>query len=426
MSANIFRSTRRFFKNYFSQQRALLYRNYKLFLVGQCLSNIGTWIQRMAMIWLAYTLTKSAFLLGLVGFCEQVPIFLIAPFAGVFADRWDKHKALIRIESLAMIQAVLLGIITFMHVVDIGHIIILSLCLGVINAFEVPIRQSFVVEMVNRDKAALPNAIAVNSTVFNMSRLIGPSVAGIMINVVGEGWCFMANALSYAIVTGSLLLMRIKSDRETIKDKGNVWEQLKEGVRYINAHKIMRSLLLLLAFISFCNASLRTLAPVFAKDILKGNANTLGWLLSSAGIGAITGALLLTERRKPSVMRQIVSFTGFLLGSAMIAFAFSHSLFLSSIFMAFGGLAQMMHTACTNTLLQEYVADDMRGRVMSFYTVCLQGTMPFGSLVSGSIAQVSSGVWAMVSMGVICIVATLIFRDHRQGNLKSDTQKLKV
>lgn len=368
----------------------------------------------MAMIWLAYTLTKSPLLVGLVGFCEQIPIFVIAPFAGVFADRWDKHKALIRIESMAMLQAAVLGVLTFAGVVHIAHIIILSLCLGVINAFEMPIRQSFVVEMVDRDKNALSNAIAVNSTVFNMSRLIGPSVAGIMINAVGEGWCFMANALSYAIVTVSLLMMHIKLPQEIIERKGKVLQQLKEGVQYIGAHKIMRSLLLLLAVVSFCNASLRTLAPVFAQDILKGNANTLGWLLSAAGIGAITGALFLTKRKKSSILRRIVSFTGFLLGGAMGAFAFSRSLPLSLVFMGFAGLAQMMHTACTNTLLQEHVADDKRGRVMSFYTVCLQGTMPFGSLVSGSIAQYTSGVWSMAIMGAICIVATLIFRDHGQ------------
>ena len=414
MSEQPYTRIKHFFQRYYLQQRALFYRNYRLFLVGQSLSNIGSWIQRMAMIWLAYTLTKSPLLVGLVGFCEQIPIFVIAPFAGVFADRWDKHKALIRIESLAMLQAAILGILTFAGVVHIAHIIILSLCLGVINAFEMPIRQSFVVEMVDRDKSALSNAIAVNSTVFNMSRLIGPSVAGIMINAVGEGWCFMANALSYAIVTVSLLMMRIKLPQEIVERKGKVLQQLKEGVQYIGAHKIMRSLLLLLAVVSFCNASLRTLAPVFAQDILKGNANTLGWLLSAAGVGAITGALFLTKRKKSSMLRRIVSFTGFLLGGAMGAFAFSRSLPLSLVFMGFAGLAQMMHTACTNTLLQEHVADDKRGRVMSFYTVCLQGTMPFGSLVSGSIAQYTSGVWSMAIMGAICIVATLIFRDHGQ------------
>ena len=392
-------------------------------MVGQSLSLIGTWIQRMAMIWLAYQLTGSPFLLGLVGFCEQVPIFIIAPFAGVYADRWDKHRALCRIEALAMVQASLLGILTLTHVVQIWHIIALSLCLGIINAFEVPMRQSFVVEMVNRDKGALSNAIALNSTVFNLSRLIGPSVAGILISAVGEGWCFMANALSYAIVLVSLLLMRIRSGQPAIADNEPVLSKLKEGVQYIKAHKVMQSLLFLLAIISFANASLRTMAPIFAQDVLHGNANTLGFLMSAAGVGAICGALFLTKSKTTALLQRIVSFTGFLLGVGMICFAISRSLVLSLFFIAIAGLAQMMHTACTNTLLQLHVDDDKRGRVMSFYTVCLQGTMPFGSLVAGSLADVFSGPWAMAVMGAICLVGTAIFREKkgpRQKQRKPD------
>src|SRR6185437_9178481 len=263
---------------YFLQQKALFHRNYRLFMVGQTLSLIGTWIQRMAMMWLVYRLTGSAFLLGVVGFCEQIPIFLIAPFAGVYADRWNKHKALCRIEAFALAQAFLLGLLTLLGVVDIWHIIVLSLFLGVINAFEVPIRQSFVVEMVERDKESLSNAIALNSTVFNLSRLIGPSVAGILISVVGEGWCFMANAFSYTIVLASLLMMNIP--KTTVKQiaETNVVKRLKEGIQYIRANNMMRTLLALLAIVSFSNASLRTLAPIFAKDVLHGGAHTLGFL----------------------------------------------------------------------------------------------------------------------------------------------------
>ncbi|ANI89589.1 hypothetical protein A9P82_09975 [Arachidicoccus ginsenosidimutans] len=398
------------FQSYFKQQKAFYYRNYRLFIVGQTLSLVGTWIQRLAMIWLAYKLTNSAFLLGLVGFCEQIPIFLIAPFAGVFADRWDKHKALIRIESLAMIQAAILGILTFTGVIHIAYIIVLSLCLGVINAFEVPIRQSFVVEMVNRDKEALPNAIALNSTLFNLSRLIGPSVAGILISTVGEGWCFMANAISYAVVTISLLLMKVLPMEKIVQESGHVFEKLKEGIVYIKSRKVMSNLLLLLAIVSFSNASLRTLAPVFAQDVLKGNANTLGFLMTAAGVGAICGAIFLTKRKNSYMLRRIVSFTGLLLGAMMMCFSFSKILALSLVFIAFTGFAQMMHTASTNTLLQLHVDDDKRGRVMSFYTVCLQGTMPFGSLVAGTFASWFGGTWAMCAMGTICLVATLIFR----------------
>lgn len=402
---------------YFRHQKALFYRNYRLFMAGQTLSLIGTWIQRMAMMWLAYRLTNSAFLLGLIGFCEQIPILVLAPFAGVYADRWNKHRALCVIESLAIVQATLLGILTLFHVVAIWHIILLSLCLGVINAFEVPIRQSFVVEMVERDKESLSNAIALNSTVFNLSRLIGPSIAGVLISAVGEGWCFLANALSYALITISLLLMRLPKNIPRTFRKDETWDKLKEGVRYIRSFSMMKTLLVVLAIVSFANASLRTLAPVFAKDVLHGEAHTLGFLMSAAGIGAICGALFLTRRKTTPVLKRIVSVTGILLGAGMICFATSRSLPLSLIFIAFTGLAQMMHTATTNTLLQLHVDDDKRGRVMSFYTVCLQGTMPLGSLVAGSLAGIVGGPWAVAAMGALCLLGTLFFREknvHRR------------
>ncbi len=400
-----------YLKRYLQQQTALQHRNYRLFLVGQCMSLIGTWIQRIAMIWLAYQLTGSAFILGLIGFCEQVPIFLLAPFAGVFADRWNKRRALIRIESLALLQAALLGVLTLTGLIHIWHIVTLSLLLGIVNAFEVPMRQSFVVEMVDRDKGALGNAIALNSTVFNLSRLVGPSVAGILISVAGEGWCFMANALSYAIVVVSLVMMKMVFAPPAAPVQRQVIGKLLEGVHYIRDHRIMRSLLMLLAVISFSNAALRTLAPLFAKDILHGDADTLGFLMSAAGVGAIAGALFLTNRKSGGMLRRIVSFTGFLLGASIVCFGASRWLWPSLLFMASAGLAQMMHTASTNTLLQLHVDDDKRGRVMSFYTVALQGMMPFGSLVAGSLAGWLGGAWAMVAMGLICLAGTLAFRN---------------
>lgn len=404
---------RNYIVSYFRQQVALTHRNYRLFLVGQSLSLIGTWIQRIAMIWLAYRLTNSPFILGLIGFCEQIPIFLIAPFAGVFADRWNKHRALIRIESLAMIQAVLLGILALTHVIQIWHIIALSLFLGIVNAFEVPMRQSFVVDMVDQDKGALGNAIALNSTVFNLSRLIGPSIAGLLIGVAGEGWCFMANAFSYAIVVTSLLMMAIVTKPVMISEVTKVLQKLKEGIFYLKGRRFMRALLLLLAIVSFSNASLRTLAPIFAKNILHGNANTFGFLMSAAGVGAIIGAVFLTNHHDSKLLKRIVSVTGITLGISMICFGGSRWLWLSLFFMAAGGLAQMMHTASTNTLLQLHTDDDKRGRVMSFYTVCLQGMMPFGSLVAGTLANFIGGAWAMVAMGSICLAGTLLLRNKK-------------
>lgn len=401
---------RNWIKEYFLQQKALFYRNYRLFVMGQTLSLVGTWIQRMAMLWLVYRLTHSAFLLGLIGFCEQIPIFFIAPFAGVFADRWNRHKALIRIESLALLQAFLLGFITFMGWVEVWHLIFLSLMLGVVNAFEAPMRKSFVVEMVDQDKESLTNAIALNSTVFNLSRLIGPSIAGVLISLVGEAWCFMANAFSYALVVLCLLLMHLPAVTKRLRDAPRVFQRLKEGVQYIRTKKIMQVLLSMLAVVSFSNASLKTLAPVFAKDILGGDAQTLGFLMSASGIGAICGALYLTKRRTIAQFKKILSFTGIFLGTGIICFAISRSLVLSLLFIAFAGLGQMVHTTSTNTMLQLLVDEDKRGRLMSFYTVCLQGTMPFGSMVAGVIAGLLGGQWAMGIMGVICLSGTYFFR----------------
>lgn len=406
--------------SYFQQQIAFSHRNYRLYAVGQTMSVTGTWIQRIAMIWLAYQLTNSAFILGLVGFSEQIPIFIIAPFAGVFADKWNKRKALIIIESLAMLQAIVLGILTLTHVIQIGHIIALSLLLGVINSFEVPTRQAFVVDMVDEDKDALGNAITLNSTLFNLSRLIGPSIAGILISAVGEGWCFMANALSYAVIITSIILMNITNIQSATIHKGEVLRELKEGIKYVGHHRIMKTLLIMLAVISFSNASFRTLAPIFAKDILHGNANTFGFLMSASGIGAIIGALYLTNHRYVALLKKIVHYTGILLGISLICFGGSRWLWLSLIFMAAGGLAQMTHTASTNTLLQLYTDDDKRGRVMSFYAMSLQGITPFGSFVSGTIADFIGAPITMVILGIISLSGTMFLRK------KLDEKKIPV
>ncbi|HVZ57553.1 MAG TPA: MFS transporter [Chitinophagaceae bacterium] len=383
-------------------------------MVGQTLSLVGTWIQRIAMIWLAYRLTNSAWLLGVVAFCEQIPIFVIAPFAGVYADRWNKLSALRRIEALALVQAFVLGLLTLLGWIRIWEIIVLSLCLGTINAFEVPVRQSFIVEMVNRDKSAMTNAIALNSTLFNLSRLIGPTVAGVLIAAAGEGWCFMINALSYGAVLVSLFMMRMLPELQAGKsDDKQVLQQLREGIRYLAGKRVMRDMLLMLALVSFVNASVGTLAPVFAKEVLHGNASTLGWLMGAGGIGAILGAIYLTRQRSVSSLLRIVSFTGLILGVGLFGLAASRMLALSLVAIALTGLSQMLHTASTNTLLQLLTEDDKRGRVMSFYTMSLQGMMPFGSLLAGALAHLSTAPWAMAAMGGICLLGTYLLRQGR-------------
>lgn len=397
---------------YFRNQVAFGFRNYRLYTIGQGLSVLGTWLQRIAMLWLAYRLTNSAFILGLIGFSEQVPIFFIAPFAGVYADKWDKRRALIFIECFAMAQAILIAILTFTNLIEIWHLIGLSLCLGIINSFQVPIRQSFVVEMVNRDKTALTNAIALNSTLFNMSRMIGPSLAGLMIAAVGEAWCFVANAFSFGLVIWTYLSMKELPPSPQKKDQAKVWYKLKEGFQYVRKKEIMRILIIMLALVSFSNASFRTLAPVFAKEILGGGANTFGFLMSASGVGAIIAAVYLTNNRSMATLNKLVHYTGIFLGIALILFGFSKWLLISLALMAFGGASRMIHTASTNTLLQLYTEDDKRGRVMSFYTISQQGTTPFGSFVSGSLANFAGAPWAVVIMGSLSLVGTLLLRNR--------------
>lgn len=399
-----------FFKNYLRSQIAFRYRNYRLYTLGQGLSVLGTWLQRIAMLWLAYKLTDSPFILGLVGFSEQIPIFLIAPFAGVYADKWDKHKALIIIESLAMLQAILIAILTFSGLIQIWHIVALSLLLGIINSFEVPIRQSFVVDMVNKDKVALGNAIALNSTLFNLSRMVGPSIAGILISAVGEGWCFLANGTSYALVVLTYLSMRGLPQKIKEHTQTKVLDKLKEGFQYLHRKDIMKALVVLLALVSFCNASFRTLAPVFAKKILGGDAHTFGFLMSASGFGAIIGAVYLTKNHANLLLRKLIHYTGIVLGISLILFGLSHWLLLSLLFIMMGGLTRMIHTTGTNTLLQFLTDDDKRGRVMSFYTMSLQGTTPMGSFVSGSLANFVGAPVTLVCMGVLLVLGTLVLR----------------
>lgn len=401
-------------KKIIERQKALKYKNYRLYMSGQGFSVMGTWVQRIAMMWLAYRLSNSAFLLGVITFSEQIPILFLAPIAGVYADRWDKHKALIWFEIFSVFQAALLAFLTFTDAITITHLVLLSLLLGFINAFEIPLRQSFVVDMVNKDKAALPEAIALNSVVFNSSRLIGPAIAGVLISGVGEAWCFVINSLSYSAVTISLLMMRL--DKAMIKPSGEkkkVFNELKLGFQYITNHKRLKPLLILLTFVSFTNAAIKTLGPVFAKDILKGDADTFGLLMSAVGVGAIGGALFLSKGRKVGLLAKIISYTALVLGVGMVAFSFSTWLPFSLLLLAVCGLAKMMHNTSTNTLLQVATDDDKRGRVMSFYAVCTQGMTPIGGLVAGSVAGIFGGVWAMFCMGGLCVLVASFYQGRK-------------
>jgi MFS family permease len=387
--------------------RSLRYRNYKLFFGGQGISLIGTWMQQIALGWLVYRLTNSAFLLGLIGFTSQIPTFLFASFAGVFADRYNKHKIIIATQTLAMLQAFILSVLTLTNIIQIWHIILLSFFSGLINAFDMPTRQTFVIDLIE-DKNDLSNAIALNSSMFNAARLVGPTVAGFLISALGEGLCFLVNAVSYIAVITALLLMKIKPDIQR-QIKENIIQGLKEGIKYAYEFKPIRALLLLIGLLSLTGMPYTVLMPVFAKDILHGNANTLGFLLGAVGIGALIGALYLASRKSVLGLSRWISNAARIFAIGLLLFSFSRNIILSLILMVFIGFGMMVQMASTNTMLQTLVDDDKRGRIMSLYVMAFMGTAPFGSLAAGSLASTIGAPYTVLSGGIICLIGAIIF-----------------
>lgn len=387
--------------------RALRHRNYRLFFSGQSLSLIGTWMQQVALGWLVYRLTDSAFLLGLVGFSSQIPTFILASFAGVLADRYNKHKIIIATQSLAMIQATILAYLTLTGTIQIWHILLLSLFSGLINAFDMPTRQSFVIEMVE-DRNDLPNAIALNSSMFNAARLIGPTLAGFLISALGEGVCFLINAISYIAVITVLLLMNV-SPQVNNQKKEKVLEGLKEGIKYAYNFKPIRVLLLLIGLVSLTGLPYTVLMPVFARDILHGNAYTLGFLFGAVGSGALVGAIYLASRKSVLGLGRWIAIATSIFSLGLLFFSFSRNIYLSISLMLFTGFGMMMQMASTNTLLQTLVDDDKRGRVMSLYVMAFMGTAPFGSFMSGTLASTIGAPYTILSSGIICLIGAIIF-----------------
>jgi MFS family permease len=387
--------------------RSLQYRNYRLFFSGQTLSLIGTWMQRIALPWIVYQMTGSVFLLGLVGFLGQIPTFLLAPFAGVLTDRWSRYRVLIVTQVLAMIQAGILAWLSLSGLLEIWHIIVLNIALGCINAFDVPARHSFVIDMVEK-KEDLGNAIALNSMMFNGSRLIGPTVAGIILATTGEGICFLINAVSYVFVIISLLYMRLPVKPRTDKEK-HILKELKEGLDYTFGFAPIRHLILLLGLISLMGMSYTVLMPVFAKEILQGGSHTYGFLMGAAGSGALLGALYLASRETVLTLGRIIPAAAALFGTGLIVLSFSSNLPLSIVLMVFIGLGAMMHAAASNTIIQTITEDDKRGRVMSFYTMAIMGTAPFGSLLAGWLAKIANTETAIFIGGLSCLIGALAF-----------------
>jgi MFS family permease len=387
--------------------RSLRHRNYRLFFGGQGISLVGTWMQQIALGWLVYRLTDSAFLLGLVSFAGQIPTFILASFAGVLADRYNRHKIIIITQTLAMIQAALLAILTLTNTIQIWHIISLSIFVGIVNAFDMPTRQSFVIDLVD-DKSDLPNAIALNSSMFNTARLVGPTIAGILISVIGEGLCFLLNAISYIAVIIALMMMHIVPKIETIK-KEKVLKELKEGLKYAYYFKPIRVLLMFLGLVSLTGIPYTVLMPIFARDILKGNANTLGFLFGSVGVGALVGAIYLASRKSVLGLGRWIAIASAIFAVGLILFSLSENLIISLVLMLFTGFGMMVHMASTNTLLQTLVENDKRGRIMSLYVMAFMGTAPLGSLIAGTLASKFGAPYTILSGGIICLLGVIFY-----------------
>jgi len=390
--------------------RALKYSNYRLFIGGQSLSLIGTWLQMVAMTWLVYRLTNSAFMLGIIGFAGQIPMLVVTPFAGVFADRWNRHKTLLYTQILALLQALLISILVFTQCIQIWHLVVLSVFLGAINAFDMPVRQSFVTDMIENHKEDIGNAVALNSSMVNSARLVGPSLAGILIATVGEGWCFLINAISFIAVVVSLLRMKNLPEHKPVNGT-RVSAELRDGFSYTFGFPPIRFLILMLASVGLVSMSLTLLAPVFAKEYLHGDAQTFGFLMGAFGSGALLGAIYLLNKRSVLGLGRVIGFAVTLFGGSMILFGFSKVFALSMALMFTSGTGMMLHLASTNTLLQTISNESKRGRVMSFYAMAFRGLSPFGSLIAGGLASAIGAPATVVISGTFILFMAMLY--HR-------------
>jgi MFS family permease len=386
--------------------RALRYRNFQLFFSGQFISLIGTWMQNIAQAWLVYRITGSSILLGAIGFSSQIPVFLLSPAGGLVADRYPRGRVVIATQTASMVLALALAALTLSNTVQIWHVFVLSALLGVVNAFDIPARQSFIVEMVAR--VDLMNAIALNSSMFNASRVLGPAIAGILVANIGEGWCFFANGVSYIAVIVGLFLMRVEP-REVEAPTGGTLAHVIEGFRFAIDSEAVRALLLLLGVVSLTGMPYTVLMPVFADRILHGGAAGLGWLMGAAGVGALAGALLLASRETLKGLSRWVAIAATAFGAALVLFSFSRNLHLSEILLVPIGFAMMIEMGSSNTLIQSMVPDRLRGRVMSVYSMMFMGMAPIGSLLAGAAADRFGATWTVAGGGIVCMAAAGAF-----------------
>jgi MFS family permease len=395
--------------------RALRHRNFKLFFFGQSISVIGTWMTRVATSWLVYRLTHSALLLGVVSFAGQIVSFLLGPFAGVWVERLNRQKLLAWTQAAAALQSLALAALTLAHVINLWEIIALTALQGMINALDMPGRQSFLVQMVDsrndggaNDRNDLSNAIAINSSMANGARLIGPAIAGLVIGIAGEGWCFLIDGVSYFAVIASLLLMRIKA-ADVRRNTNSMLDQMREGWNYVREFRPIRTILLLFGLTSLMGYSYSVLLPIFAGQVLHGGAYTLGWLTTASGVGALTSGISLAARKSVVGLTRMVQIAVAMLGAALILFGLSHTFWLSLVLMVFVGFGLMQCASVCNTIVQSLVAEDKRARVMSYYTMAFFGGAPFGSLLAGTLAHRIGAPHTVMFTGACCVVGSLWF-----------------
>jgi MFS family permease len=387
--------------------RALRHRNFRIFFIGQGISLTGTWMQQVATGWLVYRLTGSPWMLGVAAFANQIPILLLAPVAGVLADRWNKRTLLLVTQGLSMVQAAVLAFIVASGAVNVPWLIALSLTLGLLNAFDVPVRQSFFAEMIDT-REDLGNAIALNSSMFNAARLVGPPVAGLLIAWKGAAVCFFVNALTYAPVLAALAVMKIPQ-RHVDRGPRRIFAEMKDGFSYLSSRRELKNILLLLSLFGLAGYSYMVLLPVFAREVYGGGPRTLGFLVGAIGFGALVGAMLLAGKKDTQGLERHIVRSTALFGAAMVLFSFSKDLRLTLLLMFAAGFAMMTHLASSNTIIQTTVHDEKRGRVMSFYTVAVIGLAPIGSILAGFLAGLVGVEKTALLLGVISIAGSIAY-----------------
>jgi MFS family permease len=386
--------------------RALKNRNYQYFFVGQLLSLIGTWMQSVAQAWLVYRLTGSTVLLGLISFSGQIPVFLLAPIGGAIADKYNRQRILQITQTTAMVLASILTILTLTGTIQVWHIFVLSALLGLTNSFDIPTRQAFIVDIIKRED--LTNAIALNSSMFNGARIVGPAIAGLLVASVGEGWCFGINAVSYIAVLIGLFLIKIEAQKK-VPMPGSAISNIIEGFQFVAKTSPVRSLLLLLGVVSLMGSPYAVLMPIFADQILNGGVSGLGILMGASGVGALAGALALAARKSLKGLGRWIAFASAGFGTCIVLFSFSRSFWLSAAFLVPAGFAMMIQMAASNTLVQSMVPDNLRGRVMAVYSMMFMGMAPLGAIFAGTVAVNIGAPYTVAIGGTICVIGAIIF-----------------